>query len=83
MTGTKSLLADRERSIGELCIAGDWACMHGDLAALGDVVRRLAEQTPEPLHCEVVALGEACRVAPDRATAAWGQIKQLVQAGPP
>jgi len=67
------------RAIGELCVGGDWACTNGDLEALGDVARRLAEHTCEPLHCELVALADACRSDPDRAAATWLTLKERVQ----
>lgn len=68
--------------IGKLWFAGDWACAHGDLETLGYIARRLVAHTPEPLHCELVALAELCRSAPDRATAAWVRLKELSQASP-
>lgn len=66
-------------AIGTLIVGGDWACAHGDLEALGDIARRLAEIPSEPLHCELVALADTCRSDPDRATDAWVRLKQLVE----
>ena len=66
-------------AIGVLCVGGDWACAHGDIEALGDVARRLAGYAHEPLHCELVALADACRGDPDRATSMWVRLKDLVQ----
>ena len=37
-------------SIGELCIRGDWVCVHGDLSLLRDIAYRVAEQVRGPLR---------------------------------
>jgi protein-L-isoaspartate(D-aspartate) O-methyltransferase len=75
-------LPDPERisahAIGQLCVGGDWACAHGDLSGLRDVAQRLAEQVPEPLHCELVALADACHADADHAPERWAQLKELV-----
>ncbi|HET9988222.1 MAG TPA: hypothetical protein VFQ65_06875 [Kofleriaceae bacterium] len=69
---------DRQHVIGRLCIGGDWACAHGDFAALRAIAQRLADQVSEPLHCELVALAEACRGDLDRATVMWERLKDCV-----
>jgi hypothetical protein len=66
---------DRAREIGDLCIAGDWACVHGDLPGLADVAARLAAFVDEPLHCELAHLGELCRTDLHRAVAQWPQLR--------
>jgi hypothetical protein len=64
---------------GRLCVAGDWACIHGDLIALSYVARQIAETAAPPLHDELARLAQRC-VDPHRATAAWTRIKELAQA---
>jgi hypothetical protein len=72
------------RTIGKLCMGGDWACAHGDLEALGDIAARLAGYAGEPLHRELVALSSQCRNDPDGATAAWVRLKnQVLQTAAP
>ncbi len=66
------------RMIGKLCLGGDWACANGDLGALGDIADRLITCSPETLHCELAGLSALCRHDPDRATAAWVQLKNRV-----
>ncbi|MBZ0238440.1 MAG: hypothetical protein K8M05_39370 [Deltaproteobacteria bacterium] len=68
-----------EHSIGELCIGGDWACAHGDLGALRNVARALADRLDEPLHRALVDLADACAHDPDRATSAWWELKAQVR----
>ena len=68
----------RARMVGKLCLGGDWACAHGDLEALGDIAERLVACSPEPLHCELIELSALCRRDPERATAAWVQLKNRV-----
>lgn len=68
-----------ELTVGVLCIGGDWACAHGDLEGLRDIAYSLAARAPEPLHCELMRLAEACLRDPDRATAGWVGIKKRVQ----
>jgi len=70
-----------DRTIGKLCVGGDWACAHGDLEALGDVAAHLANYTYEPLHCELVALSQLCHSDPERATATWLRLKDQVLHG--
>jgi hypothetical protein len=67
------------RTIAKLCVGGDWACAHGDLAALGDIADRLADYAPETLHCELVALADQCRCDPDGAVAVWMRLKEQVR----
>jgi hypothetical protein len=66
------------RMIGKLCLGGDWACANGDLGALGDIAERLITCSPEVLHRELVGLSDLCRCDPDRASAAWVQLKNRV-----
>jgi hypothetical protein len=66
------------RTIGKLCVGGDWACANGDLEALGDVAVQLADFTLEPLHHELVALSALCRSDPERVSAAWMRLKLQV-----
>ena len=66
------------RMIGKLCLGGDWACANGNLEALGDVAERLLTCTPASLRRELAALSAQCREDPDRATAAWVQLKARV-----
>lgn len=66
---------DTVRAIGVLCVGGDWACAHGDFAALRNVAQRLAARTPEPLHCDLVELANACASDPHRASVLWDQLK--------
>src|SRR5678816_2045465 len=54
---------------GRLCVAGDWACIHGDLVALSYLARRIAETAPPPLHDELAQLAERCEDADQRARA--------------
>ncbi|MBS1124505.1 MAG: hypothetical protein H6Q90_6733 [Deltaproteobacteria bacterium] len=65
-------------AIGELCVGGDWACAHGDLAALRHVAQRLAVHAREPVHCELLDLAEACNYDPDHAVELWVRIKDRV-----
>ena len=76
-------IAARHPNLAQLCFGGDWACAHGDLAALADIVHQLAERVREPLHCELSAVARACRSDPDRATELWYAVKERVlQAAP-
>ena len=67
-----------ERLIADLCRRGGLACIDGDLTALGQIARELAEAMPEPLHCELVALGELCDRDPARAIAAWHRLREIL-----
>lgn len=71
---------DRVRTIGMLCVAGDWVCTQADFSALGHVAAWLVEYTREPLHCKLATLAELCRCDPDRAVAAWYRMKELLLA---
>ena len=64
--------------IGKLCLGGDWACANGDLGALGDIAERLLTCSPQALHRELAGLSDLCRHDPDRAAAAWVQLKNRV-----
>lgn len=67
-------------TIGVLCVGGDWACAHGDLAGLHDVARQLATYVSEPLHCEVLALADLCQGDGDRAGALWATLRDRLYA---
>lgn len=62
-------------SIGQLCVDGDAACAQGDVAALRDVAQRLAACSPEPLHCELLALVDVCLAEPDRGPELWPDLR--------
>lgn len=64
------------RTIGQLCIGGDWACSNGDLETLGLVARDLATHMHEPLRSELVALAELCRDDPDHAVSVWMRLEK-------
>ena len=66
------------RTIGALCMGGDWACAHGDVEALADIAARLAGYANEPLRGELTALSAQCRSDPDGAAAAWVRLKTAV-----
>lgn len=63
------------RAIGKLCIGGDWACAHGDFAALRHIAQQLATSASEPLHCELVVLADACLERANRAAELWHQLR--------
>jgi hypothetical protein len=67
-----------ERGLGELYVAGDQACEHGELASLVHIAEHLSEHVPEPLHCELVALARRCS-DPSVATDAWDQLKKRLR----
>jgi hypothetical protein len=73
-----AMVATRSHLIGELCVGGDWACAHGDFAALRDVAHRLSSFTREPVHCALVELADACLGDPARASELWCQVKETV-----
>ena len=62
-------------AIGKLCVGGDWACANGDLEALRDVARQLANHVGEPIHRELSSLVTACEADSDRAIALWTALK--------
>lgn len=67
--------------IGELCLAGDWACTCGDLEALENIARQLAAYAHEPLHGKLAGLADMCRLDPDNpdnAVAAWMHLKEQI-----
>jgi hypothetical protein len=66
---------ERAFTIGELCVGGDWACAHGDLAGLRHIAKQLAEQLREPMHCDLVILADSCYGDPDQAVARWMALK--------
>ncbi len=70
------------RVIGELCFAGDRACVQQDLGALAGIARQLARLTPEPLHCELMSLAEACDCDRTSAIATWSQIRDRLYGEP-
>jgi hypothetical protein len=65
-------------TFGALCTGADWACAHGDLAALRDVSLRLAARADEPLHCALTELADVCYRKPDQAAALWTRLKQRI-----
>jgi hypothetical protein len=69
------------RTIGKLCLGGDWACANGDLEALGDIAARLGGYTVEPLSSELTALATLCHDHPDHATAVWVRLRSRVLGG--
>jgi len=69
------------RTIGKLCVGGDWACANGDLEALGNVAAQLADFAREPLHHELVALSALCRSDPELVSEAWIRLKLQVLLG--
>jgi len=66
------------QSIGKLCVGGDWACAHGDYAALRDIALRLSALAPEPMHCTLLELADACFVDSDRASQLWSTCKDAL-----
>lgn len=68
--------ASNAHRIGQLCVGGDWACAHGDIAALRFVARELAISARDPLHRDLLALAETCREDPDLAVEQWSQLKR-------
>ena len=70
---------DTNRTIGQLCVGGDWACADGDLETLGHIAGRLATYADEPLHCRLVDLADLCRSDPTRAITVWMQLKEQIQ----
>jgi hypothetical protein len=61
--------------LGELCVGGDWACAHGDFAALRQVARRLVSCADASLQAKLTELEGSCRRDPARAAALWSQLK--------
>lgn len=73
-----STTPETSEAIGTLCVGGDWACARGDLPALRDVARQLADYVSEPLHCELEALIAACGMGTDRAVTLWDALKDRI-----
>jgi len=65
---------ESDLAVGKLCVGGDWACANGDLDSLGHIAGLLAAKDPR-----LVPLAEICRREPERAVAAWNQIKEAVR----
>lgn len=78
MTMQPRLSPTTAHAIGELCIAGDWACMRGDLATLESIAEQLAEYASEPIHCDLAKLRELCASDLTRATEEWTRLKDRV-----
>ena len=57
---------------GTLRLGGDWACAHGDFAALREVARRLAEGENQPLLGQIA---RACIRDPERACLLWQRYR--------
>ncbi|MBS1118434.1 MAG: hypothetical protein H6Q90_662 [Deltaproteobacteria bacterium] len=74
-------MTPRESELGQLCRGGDWACVHGDLEALGRIAQDLADCASEPAHCELRALVEQCRRDPEGAADAWTRLKHRMLGG--
>lgn len=68
----------RTRLICRLCLGGDWACAHGDLAALADIAARLVTCSPEALRGEIAGLSSLCSGDLSRASAAWLKLRNRV-----
>ena len=75
MTPMPTTSTETSKTIGMLCVGGDWACAHGDFSGLRDVARQLEAFMPEPLHCWLDELAAACSVDPPRAAALWDRVK--------
>ena len=71
-TATGSFTA---RSVGELCIGGDWAWAHGDFGALRYIAQQLAIGFGEPIHCDLTKLADLCLCDLDAAGTLWAQLK--------
>jgi hypothetical protein len=66
------------KTIGKLCVCGDWACAHGDFSGLRHVAQQLADYASEPMHCELAALATACSADPERAAEIWNRLKPRI-----
>lgn len=75
MSPSPSTTVDARDEIGRLCLAGDHACSAGDLSALREVALQLAHFTPEPLHCKLAGLADACDFDAAGAIATWEVVK--------
>jgi hypothetical protein len=56
-------------------MGGDWALAHGDLEALSDVARQLAQQVSGPLCLALTEVHDQCHSDPDRACAWWNWVR--------
>jgi len=72
---------DTTHEISTLCVGGEWACAHGDVAGLREVVTRLAAVVPPPLRDELRAVAEACRHDAEHAAALWVEAERRVISG--
>ncbi|HET9622025.1 MAG TPA: hypothetical protein VFP84_11705 [Kofleriaceae bacterium] len=66
--------------LGALFVGGDWACAHGDFAALRHVARRLAHGAGADLQAQLAELEGTCCHDPVRAAALWTQLKRRLGA---
>jgi hypothetical protein len=62
-------------AIGELCVEADWAWTTGDFRTLRHIAEELAVHFPEPMHCELREVADACVADPQRATARWPVLR--------
>lgn len=81
MLATQDHPRSRTPTLGELLVGGDWACSHGDLAALGHVAGQLAQRATGQLRSDLLALENRCRFEPECATAAWIVLKDRIRRG--
>jgi hypothetical protein len=65
--------------IGQLCVSGDWACVHGDMIALRTITLRLAIGAPAALHRRLTALAEVCLSEPEAAINRWPSIRDAAR----
>jgi len=68
---------DPVHAISALCLGGEWACAHGDFAALRDVARRLEPYVPEVVD-ELHQLETACRHDIDHASELWVAVERRI-----
>lgn len=69
-----------DHRLGALAVAGDWACAHAELDALGDLARDIAERVREPLHCDLVSFADRCAYDPQAAVASWPALREQLYA---
>lgn len=67
---------DDRRALDQLRFGADWACAHGDLAALRHCALQLARHAHEPMHGALVDLADACAADPERAVKLWSALRQ-------
>jgi hypothetical protein len=75
MTPLPSNSFTTRETIGKLCVDADRACADGDVARLRRVVQQLLLFVPEPLHCELGRLADACVSDPAVAVLLWDGLK--------